>query len=377
MSSTPSEGEAGAPDRKDSEGSLNEFSVAADHAAQTSQEALKGRPTPEEQDSEAAPNTHRARVAAVFSAFRPEPALIDHCAALAPQVARIIVVDDGSGDSAEPVLGALEAAGVTVLRQPHNDGIAAAMNRGIDDALESGAEFVITFDQDSNVPAGFVDALVEEFDRATTAGLRVGMVAPEFFSSTPQTRMEQARDFLEAYAPIQSGLLMPRAALRELGPQRENYFIDLVDTEYYLRARRAGFEAICAPGLVLPHGFGHPLYVHFLGKRLVKGNGRPRMVAVSSPFRYYYRARNRVALNREYGKAPETKALLRRDAINDVLLDYGVAIWSARGKFRLLSLMLAGWVDGLRGSLGKMPPKLMRRASRISWRHPVPTDESP
>ncbi len=107
----------------------------------------------------------------------------------------------------------------------------------------------------------------------------------------------------------------------------------------------------------------------------MKGNGRPRMVAVSSPFRYYYRARNRVALNREYGKAAETKALLRRDAINDVVLDYGVAIWSARGKLLLLSLMLAGWVDGLRGSLGKMPPKLMRRASRISWRHPVPNSE--
>lgn len=323
----------------------------------------------------AALNTHRNRITAVFSAFRPEPALIEHCAALAPQVARIIVVDDGSGESAEPVLGALEAAGVTVLRQPHNGGIAAAMNRGIDDALERGAEFVITFDQDSNVPAGFVHTLVEEFDRTTTTGLRVGMVVPEFFSSTPQTRMEQSRDFLEAYAPIQSGLLMPSTALRELGPQREDYFIDLVDTEYYLRARREGFEAICAPGLVLPHGFGHRLYVHFLGKRLVKGNGNPRMVAVSSPFRYYYRARNRVALNREYGKSPETKALLRRDAINDVVLDYGVALWSARGKLRLLSLMLTGWVDGLRGRLGKMPPKLMRRASRISWRHPVPSNE--
>lgn len=317
----------------------------------------------------------RGRVAAVFSAFRPEPSLIEHCAAIAPQVADVIVVDDGSGASAEPVLTALEAAGVTVLRQPRNTGIAAAMNRGISAAIESGAELIVTFDQDSNVPEGFVETLVHEYDRAVAAGLRVAMVAPEFFSLTPQARAGRDHDFLEAYAPIQSGLLMPSAVILDLGPQREDYFIDLVDTEYYLRARRAGFAAICAPGLVLPHGFGHRLYVHFLGRRLVKGNGRPRMVAVSSPFRYYYRARNRVAMHREYRKDPEAKPLLRRDAINDIVLDYGVALWSARGKLRLLSLLCAGLADGLRGRLGKMPPKLMERASRISWRYPVPPGE--
>ena len=334
---------------------------------------------------------HRDRVAAVISAFRPSHDLIDHCAALAPQVAQVIVVDDGSGSASRDsesggsvsggdaqasndVLAELEARGVVVLRQPHNLGIAAAMNRGFDHAATLDVEFVITFDQDSQVPDGFVDALVAEFDRASATGLRVGMVAPEFFSTTPQTRMQQDRGFLEAYAPIQSGLLMPLTVVRNLGPQRDDYFIDLVDTEYYLRARRAELEAICAPGLVLPHGFGHRLYVHLLGKRLRKRNGDPRMVAVSSPFRYYYRARNRVVLNREYGRDrgdSEVRALLRRDARNDLVLDYGVAIWSARGKLALFSLMWAGWRDGARGKLGKMPAALTRRAAKISWKHPV------
>ncbi|NLA66048.1 MAG: glycosyltransferase, partial [Leucobacter sp.] len=306
---------------------------------------------------------------------------VGHCATLAPQVSRVIVVDDGSGDAAAEVLQQLEQAGHTVLRQPANLGIAAAMNRGMDAALADGAEFVVTFDQDSEVPEGFIDALVDEYDRAVAAGLRVGMVAPEFFSATPQTRMAQGTlldlGFLEAYAPIQSGLLMPATVIEALGPQRDDYFIDLVDTEYYLRVRRMGFEAICVPGLVLPHGFGHRLYVHLFGRRLRKRNGRPRMVAVSSPFRYYYRARNRVALNREYAgrsQVPEVRALLRRDTLNDVVLDYGVALWSARGKFALLSLMIAGACDGLRGRLGKMSPKLARRARRISFKHPVPPE---
>lgn len=320
--------------------------------------------------------THRARVIAVLSAFRPEPALVAHCEALAPQVFGVIVVDDGSGEQAEAVLRQLEASGVTVLRQAQNSGIAAAMNRGIDAALAADAEFVVTFDQDSNVPGGFVDALIGEADRAAAAGLRVAMIAPEFYSQTRQTGEQMTAGFLGSGAPIQSGLLMPAAVLRELGPQREDFFIDLVETEYYLRARVAGFVSLCVPGLTLPHGFGHRLYVHFLGKRLAKGDGRPRMVAVSSPFRYYYRARNRVVLNRAYRGVAELRPLLRRDARNDLLLDYAVAIWSARGKFALLSLMLAGWRAGLRERLGKMPEKLMRRSGRVSWKHPVSTSDA-
>lgn len=324
---------------------------------------------------------HALRVAAVFSAFRPDAELVEHCASVAPQVSQVIVVDDGSGDSAEPVLQRLEQAGVLVVRHDENLGIGAAMNTGIAAAEKAGAEFVLTFDQDSQVPSGFVEALVNEFDRASAAGLEVGMVCPEFFSATPQTRTGPEADpglqakAIEAYAPIQSGLLMPTAAIRAIGPQRADYFIDLIDTEYYLRARRAGYAAVCAPGLVLPHGFGHRLYVHALGRRLLRDDGRPRVVSVSSPFRYYYRARNRVVLNREYGRDPGVEALLARDARHDLLPDFAVALYSARGALRLLSLLLAGWRDGRRGRLGRMPGRLARRAAGISWRHPV--KESP
>ncbi|NLB48032.1 MAG: glycosyltransferase, partial [Microbacteriaceae bacterium] len=270
----------------------------------------------------------------------------------------------------EPVLRQLEAAGVRVLRQPEICGIGAAINRGCEDAL-SDAECVVTFDQDSRVAPGFVDALVDEHDRAVEAGLRVAMVCPEYYSLTSQAKADYGQAFLEAYGPIQSGMLMPAAAIRELGGQREDFFIDLIDTEYYLRAVVAGFAAICARGLTLPHGFGHPLYVHFLGRRLHKPNGRPRMVAVSSPFRYYYRARNRIVLNRLYGMNPTLKPLLRRDFRNDVLLDYLVAIWSARGKWSLLTLIVTGLRHGARGKLGKIPSRLAARAARISWKHPV------
>lgn len=317
------------------------------------------------------PEPHAERVAAVFSAFQPGSQLLENCLAAAAQCSQVIVVDDGSAQAGAVVFEELEKAGITVIRQTENLGIGAAMNRGF--AAGIAAEFIVTFDQDSKVPPGFIGALVSEYDRAVAAGRRVGMVSPEFFSGTSQTRMPQGEGFLEAYAPIQSGLLMPTAVIAELGAQREDYFIDLVDTEYYLRARRSGYDSLAVPGLRLPHGFGHRLYVHAFGKRLRKADGRPRMVAVSSPFRYYYRARNRVVLHREYAQRndPKLRALLRRDARNDLLLDFAVAVWSAKGKCALMSLMCAGWRDGLRQRMGKLPARLARRAARVSWKHPA------
>lgn len=316
-------------------------------------------------------NMHRDRVVAVFTSFQPTRSLVEHCAAVAPQVRQVIVVDDGSGAAFEPVLVELEGVGAVVLRQATNSGIAAAMNRGFVEAQRAAAEFVVTFDQDSEVPEGFVDALVQEYDRAAHQGVRVAMVAPEYYSLTRQTDGREHGGVLFSYAPIQSGLLMPVSVIDELGPQREDFFIDLVETEYYFRAHSKGYEAICVPGLTLPHGFGHRLHVYLFGKRLVKRDGRPRTVAVSSPFRYYYRARNRRVLNREYRHDRSMRTLLRRDGRRDLLLDYAVAVWSARGKVKLMSLIVAGWRDAHNRQLGKMPNRLASRARTISWRHPA------
>lgn len=319
-------------------------------------------------------NRHSKRVVAVLSAFQPSATLVAHCAELQPQVSRVIVVDDGSGSRADEVFAALSTARIEVARLAENSGIGHAINRGVDFARQFEPEFIITFDQDSSVPTGFVDALVDEYDRLRERDLPVGMVAPDFYSLTSQSKLSPSGDYLEAQAPIQSGLLMPLSAIDQLGPQREDFFIDLIDTEYFFRARRAEFLAVCVPGLVLPHGFGHRLYVHAFGRRLTKADGRPRMVAVSTPFRYYYRARNRVLLNRAFKKDKPTKQILRRQAINDLFLDFGVAVYSAKGKWSLVRVMWAGWRDGLRGRSGKIPGRVAERAARVSWRHPVETN---
>jgi glycosyltransferase involved in cell wall biosynthesis len=76
---------------------------------------------------------------------------------------RVVVVDDGSKDATAQ---AARAAGATVIQHPFNLGQGAALQSGIDFALASGAEVIVTFDADGQHGAADISrlagALVEE-----------------------------------------------------------------------------------------------------------------------------------------------------------------------------------------------------------------------
>jgi glycosyltransferase involved in cell wall biosynthesis len=97
----------------------------------------------------------------VIAAFNEETALAAVIAGLKGNDYRILVVDDGSTDATAQIAA---AAGAAVVRHPINLGQGAALQTGIDFALASGAEFVVTFDADGQHHpedvARLLDALV-------------------------------------------------------------------------------------------------------------------------------------------------------------------------------------------------------------------------
>ena len=71
---------------------------------------------------------------------------------------RVVVVDDGSQDATAQVA---RAAGATVVQHPFNLGQGAALQSGIDLALASGAEVIVTFDADGQHGAADIPRLAE------------------------------------------------------------------------------------------------------------------------------------------------------------------------------------------------------------------------
>ncbi len=81
----------------------------------------------------------------VVPAYNEAPAIGAVLYELRAVYSNVVVVDDGSTDA---TLEAAQASATYVLRHPINCGQGAALQTGIDYALQRGAEFIVTFDAD-------------------------------------------------------------------------------------------------------------------------------------------------------------------------------------------------------------------------------------
>ena len=100
--------------------------------------------------------------------------------------AALVVVDEHPvPESTRAALEACRAAGADLVEHGANRGIGAALNTGVARllALRPGLTDVLTLDQDSVVPEGYVAALLAARSAAAAAGVRVGMVAPHSVGS--------------------------------------------------------------------------------------------------------------------------------------------------------------------------------------------------
>lgn len=256
-------------------------------------------------------------VCAVIVTYRPDAeATARLVRALAKQTDSLVVVDNGSS---EPELTAVaqacrEVAG-ELIRLGENTGIAHAQNVGVLRARQLGATHVLLSDQDSMPAPGMVrelltalsgaDALSDEAVLSGAADGPVGAVGPYIRDEKPggdelvyvdrtwgprrAATGELARPIVPAAFLLASGCLIPMRVLEEVGPMNEAYFIDHVDLEWCLRARRRGYRLLVATGARLNHS---------LGDATVKLPGRPQPVHLHGPIRCYYLARNTIFLLR-------------------------------------------------------------------------------
>jgi rhamnosyltransferase len=290
--------------------------------------------------------THPIRVAAVVTAYQPDSSLLTALRSASGQVAHVVVVDDGS-TSAGKVLEECTALGAVVVRHKANRGIGAALNTGIREVRQTDPTLthVLTLDQDSELPHGFMDALLAAERDARVAGAHVGMVSPGSVATVGSRRTNGAATFALGGEPIQSGLLLPVTTLDVVGEFDESLVIDGVDTDYWLRSLDSGLEAVVAPGTTLEHRLGHPI---------VLPGGRSLPLVVASEFRYFYQWRNLVRLLQRHARRHPRWAV---GAVARALRHVVLVTVFAPGRARRLHLVAAGLHAGLRDEHGLMPDR--------------------
>lgn len=297
-------------------------------------------------------------VVAVVATYRPDRALAGTVRSLLAQVSHVVVVDDGSPAGSDQVLSDVAGAGATVVRQPENAGIAAALNAGLAAARTRwNPDFFLTLDQDSRPVDDYVRRGLAAVARAEAGGLAVGFVTAASYSGHPIPVLPGDGGFVHAFDPMQSGFLIPRGTVERVGPFEEDLFIDGVDSEFTMRTRSAGLAVLVGPGCEIAHDLGQRRPGRIFGRQ-VTILGRDFSYNYHSPSRVYYIARNGTVLTRRYWRK-DPRWVLRR------LLEEGKAhllrFAFSPGRAGLLMAAAAGFRDALRGSTGRIPAELERR----------------
>lgn len=300
-----------------------------------------------------------ATVAAIIVTYHPDQDFSHRLDALLAQLARVVIVDNGSDESClSPLQRYLADDGrVTICRNQANLGIATALNQGFEMLIAEGWCWVLTLDQDSIAAAGMVAALCDRM-KTDPDPARIAMVGANrrdpvnsdaehlwmrpksgfpFFERVACKRLDDGG----ATAVITSGTLTNAAVFEEIGPFRDDLFIDLVDIEYSLRARRAGYRIVAACDAILVHRIG--------ATRIRSLLGIPIIVTHHAPMRRYFVFRNSIIVMSEYVGVWPHWIIYHCLALGQVML--GVIVFERR-KVATLRACCLGIYDGIRRRLG-------------------------
>lgn len=263
-------------------------------------------------------------VVIVVATFQPNHELIHLCKSLSNTKVSVIVSDDASPVTSDRILREIsELDFVQVVRHPRNQGIARSLNVGLDHATKTGASWLLTIDQDSELTDNYVSTITEFADSWNSLWneqVQIGAVgAGEVLDSSgplryPITKINTTHGEISCTEEvIQSGTLWSVAAMNAVGGFDESLGIDAVDAAACLRLREQGYRIALAPDLVLRHRLGETRAVSIFGKTvLATGHSGERRATMM---------RNRLRLApAEFRQSPKHAIrTLRRVGVNAVL----------------------------------------------------------
>lgn len=264
---------------------------------------------------------------------------------------KVVVVWNGPHPFKAPAF--LKNPKVTLMDMGDNVGLARALNQGIGRAFDLGAAWVYLSDQDSTLPSDF-RKLMMEYSTYIPSGMKVATLGPRYFNKTTHEKNRFIRMsylwvnrfkpglnqiYAEAEYLITSGSFISRETFFRVGPMREELFIDFIDIEWSLRAKRMGYQAIALPNVMIHHRLGD-FGFNFFGTRF----------PIHSPLRIYYYFRNAAYLYKQHYISLNWRLV---DGARNIFrfLFYVILV---KPRLSYLRMALLGTYHGIIGRMGKL-----------------------
>jgi rhamnosyltransferase len=249
-----------------------------------------------------------------------------------------IVIDNGTPDIEQLVSSiTIYERCCDIIRLQENEGLAKALNLGIEWAQSNGNDYVFLLDQDSSLCDLFINRMItaykdaEQYSDVGIAAVGPRIINPQTMRQTPfklfnrlMLRSDRAfancsihfiADFL-----ITSGTLIILKHIEKIGTMKEDYFIDNVDLEWCFRAKSLGLDLV---------GTDQAVLYHAIGERSLNPLVKAGIMAQHNPARTYYSSRNRTHL---YGVSYSPVGWKLRDMIRFLIKSSWLLLSSTQRK---------------------------------------------
>lgn len=221
----------------------------------------------------------------LLTTFNPDMRILaDNINSYNDQVDKIILCDN----SPVPICLDNIKGNIELISLGCNKGIAYAQNISLVKAIELGYSYFIEMDQDSKLIEGYVIALMSDYlaishNQANVFG--IGPIAISEKDGSIYHNRGGLKGVFNVNHTLSSGFLFSKNSVEINGIKDEGLFIDLVDWEWCMRAKKNGLMTFVSSNVSITHSLGDK-HINFLGKKL----GVPR------PFRHYFQFRNTIEL---------------------------------------------------------------------------------
>lgn len=201
---------------------------------------------------------------------------------------KIVVVDNASADNSREILRK-EFPSATIIANETNLGFAGGNNVGISYSLKNGADYILLLNNDTAVEKDFLSELIAKAETER----KIGLLEPKicyyserdtiWFAGGKVSRLKisgthvglnkkddgkfdvmKEVDYLTGCC-----LLIKRSVFENIGKLSEDYFLYYEDTDFCLRAKKAGFKCIYVPKSRIYHKVsrstkpGSPSYIYY------------------------------------------------------------------------------------------------------------------
>jgi GT2 family glycosyltransferase len=197
---------------------------------------------------------------------------LDSLDAVSTPNVEIFVVDNASTDGSAAAIRAAGHSRVRVIENDVNLGFSGGNNIGIERAIEDGADFVLLLNNDTVVDAALIDGLL-----APMREPEVGISGPKIYYHHPSDqiwfaggevflgrgtarhvgiRQKDAGQFdtvRDVDYVTGCALMARRTVFESIGMLDPSYRAYFEDTDFCMRARRAGFRVVYAPDAKVWH----------------------------------------------------------------------------------------------------------------------------